>query len=99
MEINVNENEKHEILPVSLQVLVENAIKHNKATRESPLRISIFIENRHIIVRNNLQRMALQLPSTQIGLKNLAQRISLTFGKVLIVEETDDEFIVKIPLI
>jgi Histidine kinase len=99
MEINVNENEKHEILPVSLQVLVENAIKHNKATRESPLRISIFIENRHIIVRNNLQRMALQLPSTQIGLKNLAQRISLTFGKVLIVEETADEFIVKIPLI
>jgi two-component system LytT family sensor kinase len=99
MEINVNEIEKYEILPVSLQVLVENAIKHNKATRESPLRISIFIENRYIIVRNNLQRMALQLPSTQIGLKNLAQRISLTFGKALVVEETADEFIVKIPLI
>jgi sensor histidine kinase YesM len=99
MEINVNENEKYEILPVSLQVLVENAIKHNKATRESPLMISIFIENTHIIVKNNLQRMALQLPSTHIGLKNLAQRISLTFGKILIIEETADEFIVKIPLI
>ena len=99
MEISVNENEKYEILPVSLQVLVENAIKHNKATRESPLMISIFIENTHIIVKNNLQRMALQLPSTHIGLKNLAQRISLTFGEILIIEETADEFIVKIPLI
>jgi two-component system LytT family sensor kinase len=99
MEINVNENEKFEILPVSLQVLVENAIKHNKATRESPLRISIYIENRNIIVKNNLQRMALQLPSTKIGLNNLSQRISLTFGKMLVVEETADDFIVKIPLI
>jgi hypothetical protein len=99
MEINVNEKEKFEILPVSLQVLVENAIKHNKATRESPLRISIYIENRSIIVKNNLQRMALQLPSTKIGLNNLAQRISLTFGKILVVEETADEFIVKIPLL
>lgn len=101
MEINVSEigNEKFEILPVSLQVLVENAIKHNKATRESPLRISIYIENRNIIVKNNLQRMALQLPSTKIGLNNLAQRISLTFGKMLIVEETADDFIVKIPLL
>jgi two-component system, LytTR family, sensor kinase len=98
MEINVGEDDKSEILPVSLQILIENAIKHNKATRESPLRILIYIENNHVIVKNNLQSMAQQLISTQIGLRNLAQRVKLITGEALIIEETSDEFIVKIPL-
>jgi LytS/YehU family sensor histidine kinase len=99
LDIKVNESDDYEILPVSLQILVENAIKHNKATRESPLRISIYIENKYVIVKNNLQKMALQLNSTQIGLKNLDQRVSLVTKKALIIEETTTEFIVKIPLL
>ena len=99
LDIRVDESDKSEILPVSLQILVENAIKHNKATRESPLRILIYIENKHVIVKNNLQKMALQLKSTHIGLKNLAQRVSLISKKTLIIEETNMEFIVKIPLL
>jgi hypothetical protein len=99
LEINIGETEKYEILPVSLQILVENAIKHNKATRESPLKILIYIENKHVIVKNNLQRMAVQLKSTQIGLRNLAQRLSLISGKTMIIEETTTDFIVKIPLL
>jgi len=98
MEVNIGDTGKYKILPVSLQILVENAVKHNKATRESPLNISIYIENDHIIVKNNLQKMALQLASTRIGLKNLAQRVSLLTEKVLIIEETAADFIVKIPL-
>lgn len=99
LEIKVDEADKYEILPVSLQILVENAVKHNKATRESPLRIFIYTENKNIIVKNNLQKMSSQLNSTHIGLKNLAQRVSLTTGRALIVEETSDDFKVKIPLI
>ncbi|MEI8226221.1 MAG: histidine kinase [Bacteroidota bacterium] len=99
LEVKVNETDNSEILPVSLQILVENAIKHNKATRESPLKISIYIENEHVIVKNNLQKMAVQLKSTKIGLKNLGQRVSLITGKVLIIEETNTDFIVKIPLL
>ena len=99
MEIEVDETTNYEILPVSLQILVENAVKHNKATRESPLRISIYIENKYVIVKNNLQKMAVQLKSTQIGLKNLAQRVSLISGKMLVIEETATDFIVKIPLL
>ena len=99
LDIRVDESDKSQILPVSLQILVENAIKHNKATRESPLRISIYIENKHVIVKNNLQKMALQLKSTQIGLKNLSQRVSLISKKILIIEETNTDFIVKIPLL
>jgi sensor histidine kinase YesM len=99
LQVNVDENDNSEILPVSLQILIENAIKHNKATRESPLMISIYIENKHIVVKNNLQKMAVQLKSTQIGLSNLSQRVNLVTRKALIIEETGTEFTVKIPLL
>lgn len=91
--------EKFRILPVSLQILVENAIKHNIATRENPLLISIVIEDHMMIVRNNLQKMSVRLKSTGIGLNNLRERMRLTTGKNLVVEETAREFVVKIPLI
>lgn len=99
LQINIDDKDKFEILPVSLQILVENAVKHNKATRESPLKISIYIEDNFITVKNNLQKMSGQIKSTQIGLKNLGQRVNLVSRKALIVEETADEFIVKIPLL
>jgi LytS/YehU family sensor histidine kinase len=87
------------ILPVSLQILLENAIKHNMATREKPLNISIYIENEYITVKNNLQPMSVQTRSTQIGLKNLGERVKLSTGKALVVEKTEEEFIVKVPLL
>lgn len=87
------------ILPVSLQILVENAIKHNSSTRDKPLQISIFCEDQYVLVRNNIQKMASQLKSTGIGLKNLAERIRLISGKTIIIEEQNDYFTVKVPLL
>jgi two-component system, LytTR family, sensor kinase len=91
--------DQFKILPVSLQILLENAIKHNMATRENPLRISIYLEDQVVVVKNNLQRKATQLKSTGIGLKNLAERTRLITGKDPVVSETIDSFIVKLPLI
>jgi hypothetical protein len=99
LRIDVKDAEKFSILPVSLQILLENAIKHNMATRDMPLRISIFTEEQHIVVRNNLQKMAVQLKSTKIGLRNLAERIRLVTGKPIVVEETASYFTVKVPLL
>jgi sensor histidine kinase YesM len=99
MEILVQNPEKYQILPVSLQILVENAINHNMATRDNPLKIVIYTEADYIVVKNNLQRKAVHLKSTGIGLKNLSERVRLITGKVLITEESNSEFIVKIPLI
>lgn len=65
LSIHIPNADKFKILPVSLQILVENAIKHNKATREYPLMISIFTEANQIVVKNNLQRMATQIKSTE----------------------------------
>jgi hypothetical protein len=87
------------IMPVSLQILVENAIKHNMATRDNPLSISIYIEEDYIVVKNNLQKMAVQYKTTKIGLKNLAERSKLITGKDMIIGETKSDFIVKIPLL
>ena len=97
--IDAPDADSYLILPVSLQILMENAIKHNMATRENPLKISIYIENQYIVVKNNLQKMALKLKSTKIGLKNLAERVRLATGEELVIEETNTEFIVKLPLL
>ncbi len=99
LTVSAPDADKYEILPVSLQILLENAIKHNMATRDNPLKISIYIDNRHIVVKNNLQKMAVQFPSTKIGLKNLSERVRLITGEKLIVEETAEYYKVKIPLL
>jgi two-component system LytT family sensor kinase len=99
LEVNVKDSNRFEILPVSLQILVENAIIHNKATREDPLTISIYIEGQKIVVKNNLQKMATQIRSTGIGLKNLSERVKLISGVDLDIEETGSCFIVKVPLL
>jgi len=99
LSIDYSDADDYRILPVSLQILLENAIKHNSATRENPLNVSIFFEGDYIVVKNNLQKKASQLKSTGIGLKNLAERIRLISGKELVVEQDGRFFIVKIPLL
>ena len=99
LSVDVPGADRFEILPVSLQILLENAIKHNIATRENQLRITISIEDQFIVVKNNLQRKASQLKSTMTGLNNLSARIKLITGKEMIVEETEEYFTVKLPLL
>lgn len=99
LTIDIKESEyEFEILPVSLQLLVENAIKHNMATAEKPLTIHINLEDGYIVVNNNIQKMATQIVSTKIGLKNLSERVRLVTGKEIIISESEDKFIVKVPL-
>jgi hypothetical protein len=98
LEVNVNNKHEFQILPVSLQILVENAIKHNMATREKPLKIEAFEEDDFIVVRNNVQKMSTSLKTTKIGLKNLNERVRIVTGKLLVIEESDMFFTVKVPL-
>jgi len=99
--LNIDIEEKYYeyyILPVSLQLLIENAIKHNKATIEKPLIIDVFAENDYILVKNNIQKPATKVQSTKIGLNNLSERVKILSGKEIIITTTNDEFIVKVPL-
>lgn len=86
------------VLPVSLQLLVENALKHNSATKANPL--EIIIHNGGIdrlIVRNNIQTKMQLNNSSKIGLKNLNERSRLILNREIEVIENNEEFIVKIP--
>jgi two-component system LytT family sensor kinase len=93
------EMKKYRILPVSLQILIENALKHNSATRDNPLKINVFMEDEYIVVENNLQKKMNIESSPGTGLKNLAERLRLITQKELKIIENNDQFIVKIPLI
>ena len=77
LNIQLNDINKYKVLPISLQILIENAIKHNMATRESPLYISLQYEDGYIVVKNNLQKMVNLGRSSGNGLKNLQERIVL----------------------
>jgi len=101
IELKIEENGSKEsrIIPVSLQMLVENALKHNKASRKEPLLITIHFEGLDkMVVRNNLQPKEQLGESAGIGLKNLDERCKLILGRGTEVQKTVDEFIVKIPV-
>ncbi len=87
------------ILPLSLQILIENAVKHNVTSSAKPLTIKIFIEDEHIVVRNNLQKKDQQYNSTKMGLENIRSRYKLIAERSINVEESDEYFTVKLPLI
>ncbi len=98
LDINLQEAEKYVVVPVSIQSAVENAIKHNSASLKSPLRIRIEMEDEYVVIKNNLQRKSLTEPTTRKGLQNLKERTRLIMGKTLLVTETSELFMVKIPI-
>ena len=87
------------IPPVTLQLLVENAVVHNKYNPEDPLKISIRKEENHMIVSNNLNIRSDKETSTLTGLKNLSRRYELLCGQNVEAEATADEFVVRIPVL
>lgn len=88
----------HEVIPASLQMLVENAIKHNTATSKSPLTVRIVIGQDGITVSNNLQLRSYVVTKNGLGLTNLRNQYAL-HGKKLSVWKTEKDFVVKMPFI
>lgn len=87
------------IPPCSLQILVENAIKHNEFTEDRPLRIYIGMNEHYLKVSNNIKPKSYSVSSTGIGLKNLSSRFKILFRKDITIESTRESFTVKLPLI
>jgi len=100
LSVNIKDPEGYQTLPISLQLLVENALKHNAATRENPLIIKIYLETDDLlIIENNLQKKTNLEASSKKGLKNLAERIALIMNRELVIEESTKRFLVKLPII
>ena len=88
------------IMPFTLQMLVENAVKHNVISRARPLKVEIFMENGHyVVVRNNLQRKITPEAGTHFGLQSLVHRYTLLGAKPVVVAENEAFFTVKVPLL
>jgi hypothetical protein len=87
------------IVPVTLQNLIENAIKHNTTSEEQPLQIDIYGENDYVVVKNILQRYRIVETSNKRGLTSLKTLYSYLSDKPVIIEEDEKYFMVKIPLI
>lgn len=88
------------ILPLTLQMLLENAVKHNIISKNRPLEVEIYLEDKKwIVARNNLQPKNQPEPGTHFGLQSLAERYRLLGNYLVIVEQDACYFTVKVPLI
>jgi LytS/YehU family sensor histidine kinase len=88
------------IPPLTLQILLENAVKHNIVSQDIPLHVVISQKDKsHLVVTNNLQRRPQQIPSTQTGLANLAAKYQLMQQPGPEIMETASDFSVQITLI
>jgi two-component system, LytTR family, sensor kinase len=102
LHININiapDKLQRKIVPLSLQILMENAIKHNIVSSEKPLRVDVSCENGKLVVSNNVQKKNQLTESTGIGLDNIRNRYRLLSELPVEVTENIDHFTVSIPLI
>ena len=102
VQINVEEKFLNKmVVPLALQILIENAIKHNVISNKKPLKVEISIdqENNQIIVKNNLQRKRQIIHSTKVGLENLQKRYQFFSKQPLTVRGEEGTFIVSLPIL
>lgn len=92
-------NQDFKVVPLALQLLLENAIKHNRMSENDPLRIKISISNGEMIVSNTYNAKELINKRSGIGLNNINERYALITNKQVSIEKTKEHFSVKIPLL
>ena len=95
---NISNNEL-KIVPLSLQLLLENAVKHNVVSTSKPLTINIYEEGSYLIITNNVNPKEAIGKSTKIGLQNIADRYGLITDKGVKIENNNKTFKVSLPLL
>lgn len=101
LKVNINIPESYhqkKIIPFGLQLLVENAIKHNIVSTARPLQVNIAVQDDRLIVSNNLQKKQQPVASTGKGLENINSRIRLLHQEEMTCITTMDQFLVTMPL-
>ncbi|MBC7642518.1 MAG: histidine kinase [Flavobacterium sp.] len=94
-----NLNPEFKVVPLSLQLLLENTVKHNIVSEQRPLQIKIYIENGFLIIENNLQKKEVLHDRRGVGLQNIIDRYALISKKKMIIEQTENLFKVKLPIL
>ena len=94
--------EKHQtycILPLTIQLLIENAVKHNEISNTHPLDLTIKCSDEFLVASNNKQKRMIMPSSTKVGLHNISERYRFLVNKDVVIEDTETTFTVKIPLV
>jgi two-component system, LytTR family, sensor kinase len=87
------------VVPLSLQLLLENTIKHNIVSDMQPLHISISVEGDYLVISNNLQKKDVLKSGEGVGLKNIVSRYAILTSKQVNIESDTSSFKVKIPIL
>ena len=93
------ENEEAKVVPLSLQLLLENCIKHNVVSEAKPLHVKISIENNQLVVTNNLQKKEVLSDRKGVGLQNIVNRYAILTKRTVLVEENEQEFKIFLPIL
>lgn len=92
-------NEEAKVVPLSLQLLLENCIKHNIVSEAKPLHVKITIENNQLVVTNNLQKKEVLSDRKGVGLQNIVNRYAILTKRTVLVEENEKEFKIFLPIL
>ena len=92
-------NPEAKVVPLSLQLLLENAVKHNQVTPSKKLHISIVEEDGNLIISNNVQPKQVVKESSGVGLKNIQQRYELLTNRPVTINENTNQFSIAIPML
>lgn len=87
------------VVPLSLQLLLENAVKHNRVSPAQPLHIEIFEDKNELVVKNNLQKKEILGKGSKVGLINIQQRYGLLTSRKVQIIESENYFEVRLPLL
>ncbi|GGG58630.1 histidine kinase [Bizionia arctica] len=92
-------NPDSKVVPLSLQLLLENAVKHNMVTEKKPLHIKVYEKDGLLVVENNLQIKQIVKKSSGVGLNNITQRYQLLTKRKVIINQQAESFAVAIPML
>ncbi len=92
-------NPEAKVVPLSLQLLLENAVKHNQVTPANKLHIRIYEDNGNLVIKNNIQLKKVVKESSGVGLRNIRQRYYLLTDRQVTVQQDEKEFWITIPLL
>lgn len=92
-------NPDAKVVPLSLQLLLENTVKHNVVSEQKPLHIRIFIDGDYLAIQNDFQKKEVLQDRQGVGLQNIVNRYGIITNRKVLIEQNEETFTVKIPIL
>jgi LytS/YehU family sensor histidine kinase len=87
------------VVPLSLQLLLENAVKHNVISEQKPLHIKIYIDNDVLVIQNNYQKKSVLQDGQGVGIQNIISRYDIITDRKVTIEQNENTYAVKLPIL